>query len=151
MIESKRISVEHSRRGEKQASFEEREFAPALLAIGGNVDSATAARTQRRVRERLTCMAERRRRTRQRIGLAILAFSLLLLVMTPVIWNAVHLQMDEGWQDFAGVDMQTVYVLGWFIPVTIAGLILACLGLKASRRTRRVDHHAGVRLSSFVR
>lgn len=132
-------------------AMEERQFAASLLTIGGVADRAMVARTLRRVRERKLEIAERRCRARKAIGVAILGLSLLLLVLTPVTWSAVHMQLQDGWQDFAGVDMQSMYVLGWIFPVTIAGLVLALLGVRARRSARRTDHQVGTRLGSLMR
>ncbi len=123
----------------------------ALLAVGGVADRAMVARTQRLVREHALQMEERRRRARHGIGLTILGFSLLLLVLTPVIWSGFHMQLEEGWQGFTGVDLQSMYVIGWLFPVTMVGLILACIRMRVGRGTRRIDHRVGSRLDSLVR
>lgn len=131
--------------------FAERDFAAALLVVGGVADRATVCRTQRRVREQAIEIAERRRRVRHGIGLAILGFSLLLLVLTPVIWGGVHLLEQEGWSGFADFDMQSMYVIGWIFPVTVVALVLGCMRSRTGRGTRRIDHRVGTRLESLVR
>ena len=126
----------------------EEDFADALLSVGGVADRAMVRRTQRRVREQAIEMAEQRQRARHGIGLTILAFSLLLLVLTPVIWSGFHLQ--HGW-DFTDFETQSLYMIGWLFPVTLVGLVLACMRMRAGRGTRRIDHRIGSRLGSLVR
>jgi len=128
-----------------------RDIAVALLMVGGVADRATVCRTQRRVRERAAEMAERRHSASRGIGLAILGFSLLLLVLTPVIWCGFHLLRQAGWGGFADFDMQSMYVIGWLFPVTILGLILGCRRAPAGRGIQRIDHRIGSRLESMVR
>lgn len=135
----------------EEQALQEAAFSAALLSVGGVADRAMVCRTQRRVREQALQMEERRRRARYGIGLTILAFSMLLLVLTPVLWSAFHLQLDEGWQGFTGFDMQSMYVLGWLFPVTMVGLILAFLRMRAGRDGRRIHHRVGTRLDSLVR
>lgn len=135
----------------KESDLAERDFAAALFVVGGIVDRATVCRTQRRVREQEIEMAERRHRARHGIGLAILGFSLLLLVLTPVTWGGVHLFEKEGWSGFADFEMQSMYVIGWLFPVTVVGLVLGCMRTRAGRGTRRIDHRVGTRLESLVR
>ncbi len=126
----------------------EEDFAAALLSVGGVADRAMVRRTQRRVREQAIEMAERRKRARHGIGLTILGFSLLLLVLTPVIWSGSHL--EQGW-DFTDFETQSMYMIGWLFPVTLIGLVLGCLRMRAGRGTRRIDHRVGSRLDSLVR
>jgi len=135
---------------ESAAPLIERDFAVALQVVGGVADRATVCRTQRRVREQAIEMVERRRRTRYGIGLTILGFSLLLLVLTPVIWGGVHL-LEDGAGGFTDFDMQSMYVIGWLFPVTIVGLILGCIRMRTERGARRIDHRVGTRLESLVR
>jgi hypothetical protein len=129
-------------------AFAEYEFAAALLSVGGVADRAMVCRTQRRVREQAIEMAERRRRARHGIGLTILGFSLLLLVLTPVVWGGFHL--EEGW-NFTDFETQSMYMIGWLFPVTLVALVLGCLRMRAGRGTRRIDHRVGSRLDSLVR
>jgi hypothetical protein len=133
------------------APLQEEDFATALLSVGGVADREMVCRTQRRVLEQSVEIAERRRRARHGIGLTILGFSLLLLVLTPVIWSGVHLELQEGWQNFTDFDMQSMYVIGWLFPVTMVGLILGCIRMRAERGTRRIDHRVSSRLDSLVR
>lgn len=126
----------------------EEEFATALLAVGGVAGRAMVCRTQRRVREQSQEMAERRRRARHGIGLTILGFSLLLLVLTPVIWGGSHLEQGV---DFTGFEAQSMYMIGWLFPVTLVGLVLGCLRMRSGRGTRRIDHRISSRLDSLVR
>jgi peptidoglycan biosynthesis protein MviN/MurJ (putative lipid II flippase) len=128
--------------------LEEQDFAAALLSVGAVADAVMVCRTQRRVREQSMEAAELRQRLRHAIGLAILGFSLLLLVLTPVVWSSFHLA--RGW-DFADVESQSMYVIGWLFPVTLVGLVLACLRMRAGRGTRRIDHRMDSRLGSMVR
>lgn len=130
------------------APFTESEFAATLLAVGGVADRAMVCRTQRRVREQSIEMAERRRRARHGIGLTILGFSLLLLVLTPVVWGGFH--MEQGWA-FTDFESQSMCMIGWLFPVTLVALVLGCLRMRAGRGTRRIDHRVGSRLDSLVR
>ncbi len=132
----------------ESAPLQEHDFAAALLSVGGVADRAMVCRTQRRVREQALELAERRRRARHGIGLTILAFSLLLLVLTPVIWSGFHLQ--QGW-DFTDFETQSMYMIGWLFPVTLVALVLACLRMRTGRGTRRIDHRVSSRLDSLVR
>jgi hypothetical protein len=129
----------------------EEQFAAALLSVGGVADPSMVCRTQRLVREHAMEIAERRRRARHGIGLAILGFSLLLLVLTPVIWGGLHLELDDGWQDFTDFDIQSTYMVVWLFPVTLVGLVLGCIRMRAGRGTRRIDHRVSSRLDSLVR
>lgn len=129
-------------------ALREQDFSAALLGVGAVADRVMVRRTQRLVREQAGEMAERRKRVRHGIGLTILAFSLLLLVLTPVIWSGVHLA--PGW-DFADFEAQSMYTLGWLFPVTLIGLVLACLRMRAGRGARRIDHRVDSRLDSLVR
>jgi hypothetical protein len=145
------ITNSKSRQPEADASLREKHFASALRTVGGVADRAMVCRTQRLVREHAMEIAERRRRARHGIGLTILGFSLLLLVLTPVIWSGFHLQLEEGWQDLTSIEMQSMYMIGWLFPVTMVGLILACIRMRAGRGTRRIDHRVNSRLDSLVR
>lgn len=134
--------------GIEPAPLQERDFAAALLSVGGVADRAMVCRTQRAVREQALEFAERRRRARHGIGLTILAFSLLLLVMTPVVWSGFHLQ--QGW-DFTDFETQSMYMIGWLFPVTLVALVLGCMRMRTGRGTRRIDHRVSSRLDSLVR
>lgn len=129
--------------------LQEQDFANALLSVGAVADRAMVCRTQRRVREQAIEMMERRQRARHAIGLAILGFSLLLLVLTPVVWSGVH--FEQGWRHFADSEMQSMYMIGWLFPVTMVGLVLGCLRMRGGRGTRRIDHRVDSRLGSLVR
>lgn len=130
------------------APLREEDFSSALLGVGAVADRTMVRRTQRRVREQAIDMAERRQRARHGIGLTILAFSLLLLVLTPVLWSGFHLA--QGW-NFADFETQSMYTIGWLFPVTLIGLVLACLRMRAGRGSRRLDQRVGSRLDSLVR
>jgi fatty acid desaturase len=127
----------------------EEDFVGALMSVGAVADSSMVRRAQRRVREQALEMADRRRRARHAIGLAILGFSLLLLVLTPVIWGGFH--FEEGWQHFTDSETQFMVVIAWLFPVTLAGLLLALLRVRGDRGTRRIDHRLDSRLDSMVR
>ncbi|MEO7004725.1 MAG: hypothetical protein ABI064_04735 [Acidobacteriaceae bacterium] len=127
---------------------QERAMAAALRGVGGVADQTMVARTHRRVREQTIEMAERRSRARHGIGLTILAFSLLLLVLTPVIWSGFHL--PQGWE-FADFDAQSMCLIGWLFPVTLMGLVLGCMRMRAGRGIRRLDQRVSARLDSLVR
>jgi hypothetical protein len=130
---------------------DEVEFAGALLSVGAVADRAMVTRTLRRVRTEALVIEERRQRTRRAVGVAILGFSLLLLVLTPVLWGGFHAQLDEGWSAFTAVDLQQMYVIAWLFPVTMAGLIMAFAGARRLRSGRRSDHRVTSRLASLVR
>lgn len=130
------------------AAFAERDFADALQSVGAVAGRAMVCRTQRLVREQAIEAAAHRNRVRRAVGLAILGFSLLLLVLTPVVWSIIHLA--SGWH-FTDVESQSMYVLGWLFPVTLAGLVLAFLRTRIGRGTRRIDHRIDSRLGSMAR
>ena len=130
---------------------DQEKFAAAMLTVCGFADRPMVCRTQRRVREQAIEMAERNRRMRHGIGLTILAFSLLLLVLTPVIWGGVRMQLEQGWQGFGDFDIQSTYMIGWLFPITIIGLVLGCIRMRAGRGARRIDHRVASRLDSLVR
>ena len=130
--------------------LQEQDVAAALLAVGGVADRTMVCRVQRCVREQALEMAEHRQRIRHSIGLTILGFSLLALVLTPVIWSCVH--MEGG----SGLDMQFVYMMGWLFPVTLMALVLVLMRTRpdgAMRRggARQIDHRVASRLGSMVR
>lgn len=129
-------------------NFEEKDFASALQSVGAVAGRAMVCRTQRLIREHAIEAAEHRRRVRHAVGLAILGFSLLLLALTPVVWSSIHLA--SGWH-FTDVESQSMYVLGWLFPVTLTGLVLAFMRIRAGRGTRRIDHRVESRLGSMVR
>jgi hypothetical protein len=131
-------------------SLREEDFSAALQTVGGVADRAMVCRTQRRVRQQAMEVAERRQRARHGIGLTILGFSLLLLVLTPVVWGGAQ-QLREGWQHFSDSEMQYVYMIGWLFPVTLAGLVLGFLRTRTSGGPRRIDHRVTSRLDSMVR
>ncbi len=127
----------------------EQDFSAAMLSVGGVADRNLVCRTQRRVRQQAMEIAERRQRARHGVGLTILVFSLLLLVLTPVVWSGA--QLHAGWQHFSDSEMQFVYMMGWLFPVTLAGLVLGFLRTRASGGPRRIDHRVTSRLDSMVR
>lgn len=133
---------------DEPANLREQDFAAALLSVGAVADREMVCRTQRRLREQAMEIAEQRKRARHAIGLAILGFSLLLLLLTPVIWSSFHLA--KGWdvKDFETLFMCT---LGWLFPVTLIGLVLALPRMRGGRGTRRLDHRLESRLGSIVR
>ncbi|MEO6830084.1 MAG: hypothetical protein ABI164_09765 [Acidobacteriaceae bacterium] len=136
-------------RGKSEPSaFQEKDYAVMLLCVGGVADRAMVCRTQRRVREQMLESAERRSRARYGVGLTILAFSLLLLVLTPVVWGGFHL--EQGWS-FTDFDTQSMYMVGWLFPATLVALVLGCLRMRNGRGTRRIDHRVTSRLDSLVR
>jgi hypothetical protein len=130
-------------------SAEERQFAVALLAVGGVADRATVCRAQRLVREQAIEIAERRRRTRHGIGLTILGFSLLFLVLTPVFWSGMQMLVNP--ESFPAAELQFVYVIAWLFPVTLVTLFLVFLRTRANGGARRIDHRVTSRLDSMVR
>lgn len=130
-------------------SAEEREFATALLAVGGVADRSMVCRAQRLVREQAVEIAERHRRVRHGIGITILGFSLLFLVLTPVIWSGMQMLLDP--QNFPASELQFVYVIAWLFPVTLVTLFLVFLRTRNGGGTRRIDHRVTSRLDSMVR
>lgn len=130
---------------------EEAMLAGALLSVGAVADRAMVSRTLRRVRTEAIALEERRQRIRRALGLAILGFSLLLLVLTPVLWSGFHTQLDEGWSAFTTVDLQLLYVIAWLFPVTMAALVIAFVGARRVRSGRRSDHGTASRFALLVR
>lgn len=130
---------------------EEAVLAGALLSVGAVADRTMVSRTLRRVRTEAIAIEERRQRVRRAVGLAILGFSLLLLVLTPVLWSGFHTQLDEGWSAFTAVDLQLLYVIAWLFPVTMAALVIAFVGARRARSGRRGDHGAASRAAFLVR
>jgi uncharacterized membrane protein (UPF0182 family) len=130
-------------------SAEEQEFATALLAVGGVADRAMVCRAQRLVREQAVEIAERRRRVRHGIGITILGFSLLFLVLTPVLWSGMQMLLDP--QNFPASELQFVYVIAWLFPITLVTLFLVFLRTRHGGGTRRIDHRVTSRLGSMVR
>lgn len=133
---------------EQPADLREQDFAAALLSVGAVADREMVCRTQRRLREQAMEIAEQRKRARRAVGLAILGFSLLLLLLTPVVYTSFHLA--KGWdiKDFETLFMCT---LGWLFPVTLIGLVLALPRMRGGRGTRHLDHRLDARLGSIVR
>ena len=125
--------------------LQEQDFSAALLAVGGVADRAMVCRVQRCVREQAMEMAEHRQRIRHSIGLTILGFSLLALVLTPVIWSCVHMEGSSG------LDMQFVYMIGWLFPVTLIALVLVLMRTRSDGGARQIDHRVASRLGSMVR
>ncbi|MHB8389485.1 MAG: hypothetical protein ACYDBH_07885 [Acidobacteriaceae bacterium] len=128
--------------------LQEQEFVAALLTVGGVADRAMVCRVQRCVRERAMEMVERRQRLRHSVGLTILGFSLLLLVLTPVVWSLVHLESES--------EMQFAYLIGCLFPVTLMALVLVFMRTRAGGDARRggarqIDHRVASRLGSMVR
>lgn len=130
-------------------SPEEREFATALLSVGGVADSVMVCRAQRMVRERAAEIAERRRRARHGIGITILGFSLLLLVLTPVFWSGMQMLVDPA--NFPASELQFVYVIAWLFPITLVSLFLVFLRTRTGGGARRIDRRVTSRLDSMVR
>lgn len=140
---------ETDRSGVQEISpLREQDFAAALLAVGGVADRAMVCRVQRRVREQAMEMMERRQRLRHSVGLTILGFSLLLLVLTPVVWSLVHLDSES--------ETQFAYLIGCMFPVTLMALVLVFMRTRAGGDARRggarqIDHRVASRLGSMVR
>lgn len=132
----------------EQPKIAERDFAAALLSVGGVANRNMVCRAQRLVREQSIELAEQRRRARHAVGLTILGFSLLLLVLTPVVWSSFHLA--NGW-NLKGYETLLMCTIGWLFPVTLIGLVLAFPRMRANRGARRLDHRLDSRLGSIVR
>jgi hypothetical protein len=95
-------------------------------------------RTQRRVKARCDQMEERRKQVRQRIGLALLASSAILLLLTPALWGSYS--QSAGWRHFADADLQVMYWTAWLLPITLITLVIAFLRAHTQRPERKRLH-----------
>ncbi len=106
----------------------------ALRSVSVVANRALVRQTQRRVRERSLGLAARRQQVRQRIGLTLLAFSLMWLLLTPIVWGGYS--QSAGWQHFADSEFQMVYWTGWLLPITLVTLVVAFLRARLKKSTR---------------
>jgi len=125
----------------QQQRDQQRETIAALLSVSVVAEHSLVRHTQRRVHQRALEMAARRKQIRQRIGWTILAFSLVWLLLTPVVWGGFSLA--AGWRDFTESEFQVIYLTGWLLPVTLVTLVLGFLRARSQKSTQRLD--------SFVR
>lgn len=95
-------------------------------------------RAQRRVQARCDQIEERHRQLRQRVGLALLATSAILLLLTPAIWGSYS--QSAGWRHFADADFQVMYWTAWLLPVTLLTLVVGFLRTRTQRPERRRLH-----------
>ena len=95
-------------------------------------------RTQRRVQARCDQIDERHRQVRQRIGLALLATSAILLLLTPAIWGGYS--QSAGWRHFADADFQVMYWTAWLLPITLITLVVGFLRVRTQRPERKRLH-----------
>ena len=95
-------------------------------------------RAQRRVQARCDQIDERRRQVRQRIGLALLTVSAILLLLTPAIWGGYS--QSAGWRHFADADFQVMYWTAWLLPVTLITLVVGFLRVRTQRPERKRLH-----------
>lgn len=120
---------------------QQKEAIASLLSVSIVADRTLVRQVQRRVRERAFEMTARRRQIRQRIGLTILASSLVWLLLTPVVWGG--FSQTIGWRHFTDSEFQVMYLTGWLLPVTLVTLVVGFLRARTHRPARRID--------SFVR
>ena len=95
-------------------------------------------RAQRRVQARCDQIDERHRQVRQRIGLALLATSAILLLLTPAIWGGYS--QSAGWRHFADADFQVMYWTAWLLPITLITLVVGFLRVRTQRPERKRLH-----------
>ena len=95
-------------------------------------------RAQRRVQARCDQIDERHRQVRRRIGLALLASSAILLLLTPAIWGSYS--QSAGWRHFADADFQVMYWTAWLLPVTLITLVVGFWRARAQRPERKRLH-----------
>ncbi|MGC9291640.1 MAG: hypothetical protein ACP5EP_02820 [Acidobacteriaceae bacterium] len=120
-----------------QREEQEREMVAALLSVSVVADCTLVRHTQRRVRERALEMAARRKQVRQKIGLTILAISLLWLLLTPIVWGGFN--QTTGWRNFTESEFQVIYLTGWLLPITLVTLVIGFLRARSQRASRRLD------------
>lgn len=113
----------------------------ALLSVSIVAERTLVRHVQRRVQERALEMTARRKQVRQRIGLAILASSLVWLLLTPVVWGGFN--QTAGWRHFTDAEFQVMYLTGWLLPITLVTLVVGFLRGRTHKSTRRMN--------SFVR
>lgn len=116
---------------------QQHEMIAALLSVNVVADRTLVRQTQRRVRERSLEMAARRKQVRQKTGLVILAFSLLWLLLTPIVWG--DFSQSAGWQHFTESEFQVMYLTGWLLPVTLVTLVIGFLRVRRQGPSRRLD------------
>ncbi|HUZ03949.1 MAG TPA: hypothetical protein VMU62_01230 [Acidobacteriaceae bacterium] len=117
------------------------EMRSALHSVSIVADRALVRQVQRRVRERSLGMVERRKLVRQRIGMTLLACSLVWLLLTPILWGGYS--QSVGWRHFADSEFQVMYLTGLLLPITLVTLVVAFLRTRSQKTERK--------LTSFVR
>ncbi len=132
---------------ETQFQEQQQETLRALLAVSVVADRPMVRQTQRRVRQRSFQMTARRQQLRQRFGLAILGFSLVWLMMTPMIWGSysqtVGFIQTLGWRHCADTECQVMYLTCWLLPITLVTVVIGLLRSRSTKSSRKRD--------SFVR
>ena len=126
---------------EQQRQERQQETIAALLSVSVVADRTLVRQTQLRVQQRALEMTARRKQIRQRIGLTILACSLVWLLLTPVVWGGFN--QTAGWRHFTDSEFQVIYLTGWLLPITLVTLVMGFLRSRVHKSTRRMD--------SFVR
>ena len=130
-----------------QFEAQQEEMLQALRAINVVADRPMVRQAQRRVRQRSLEIFARRRQLRERIGMSLLGFSLVWLLMTPVIWGSynqiVTLSQSLGWRHCADAECQVMYLTCWLLPITLVTLVIGLLRSRSTKSSRKLD--------SFVR
>jgi hypothetical protein len=110
----------------------------ALSSVNVVAGHSLVRRAQRRVQARCDQIDERHRQVRQRIGLALLATSAILLLLTPAIWGGYS--QSAGWRHFADADFQVMYWTAWLLPITLITLVVGFLRVRTQRPERKRLH-----------
>ncbi len=124
-----------------QSSEQQQQMLAALQSVSVVADHTLVRQVQRRVRERSLGMVERRKLVRQRIGLTLLACSLVWLLLTPILWGGYS--QSVGWRHFTDSEFQVMYLTGLLLPITLVTLVVAFLRARSQKTERK--------LTSFVR
>ncbi len=123
------------------------EMLQALRAVSVVAERPMVRQAQRRVRQRSLEMHARRRQLRQRIGMSLLGFSLVWLLMTPLIWGSysqiVAFSLSLGWRHCTDIECQVTYLTCWLLPITLVTLVIGLLRSRSTKSSRKLD--------SFVR
>ncbi|HEX4022278.1 MAG TPA: hypothetical protein VHX63_14130 [Acidobacteriaceae bacterium] len=120
-----------------QQEKQQQETIAALLSVSVVADRTLVRQTQRRVRARALEMVARRKQIRRRIGLTILAVSLVWLLMTPIVWGG--FDQTISWQHFTDSEYQVIYLTGWLLPITLVTLVVGFMRARSQKTTRKLD------------
>ncbi len=126
---------------QRQTCEQQQQMLAALQSVSVVADHRLVRQVQRRVRERSLGMVERRKLVRQRVGLTLLACSLVWLLLTPIFWGGYS--QSVGWRHFADSEFQVMYLTGLLLPITLVTLVVAFLRARSQKTERK--------LTSFVR